>query len=408
MDRIIVLCAGASSRFWPLSSAHHKCFYRLGVGKTILEETIESILPHARNVSEISLVVAPRDLDLAKELFGTNEKIKIYIQKEPNGAGQALLLAIGSKFSGKFFLTTGDKINASLILEKLQEFNLAVAVRKTENTKHFGIVELDSTGRITSVTEKPGEGKELSNIKITSAYLLDSNFIPYLKKFDSEHYSLEAALNEYVKEYSVTGVSVDEIENTRLKFPWDLLDINKKVQKRKHTHMIHDTAKVAKSAVVEGDVYIGKEAVISDFVKIVGPVYIGENSFVGDFSLVRENSFIDRDVTIGSHSEVKNSLIYRGATLHRSYVGDSIIDEGARIGGGVVLANKRYDRKNVKSVIKGEKIDSGLLAFGAVVGANASLGTNATVMPGVKIGKNSIVWPGAVVLEDIEDEGTFK
>lgn len=407
MDRIIILCAGASSRFWPLSSNHHKCFYRLGVGKTILEETIENILPHARNVSEISLVVAPRDLDFAKQLFGANEKVKIYVQENPDGEGQALGLALGN-YSGKFFLTTGDKINASLILEKLQEFDLAVAVRKTDNTKHFGIVELDKDNKIISVTEKPGEGKELSNIKITSAYLLDSNFIPFLKKFDSDHYSLESALNEYIKENHVKGVSVDEIENTRLKFPWDLLDINKKVQKRKHTHSIHDSAKVAKSAVIEGDVYIGRGAVVSDFVKIVGPVYIGENSFIGDFSLVRDNSFIDRNVTVGAHSEIKNAIIYQDVTIHRSYVGDSIVDEGARIGGGVVLANKRYDRKNVKSVIKGEKIDSGFRAFGAVVGANASIGTNATLMPGVKIGKNSTVWPGSVVLADVEDDGTSK
>ncbi len=407
MDKIVVLAAGASSRFWPLAINHHKTFYRLGIGKTILEETVEGLLKSKRGV-EICLVIAPRDLDLAKELFEAQENIKIFVQKEPNGAGQALLLAIGKGFSGKFFLTGGDKINAGLILEKLEENDQAIAIRKTTEPKHFGIVDLNSSGFITSVVEKPGEGQAVSGNKITSAYLLDSSFLPFIEKFESNHYSLEEALNEFVLKNKIKGVFVDDIEDTRLKFPWDLLDVNKKVQKRKHTHLIHDTAEISKSAVIEGDVYIEKGAKISDFVKIVGPVYIGENSFIGDFSLVRENSFIDNNVIIGAHSEVKNSILYANTTIHRSYVGDSIIDSNSRIGGGVVLANKRYDRGDVKSAVREEKLSTGLRAFGAVVGFGANIGTNVTTMPGVKLGKNATVWPGCVVLEDVPDDQTLK
>lgn len=407
MDRIVILSAGASSRFWPLASIHHKAFYRVGTGKTILEETVSGILEEFDSVSEISIVVAPRDFDLAVKLFNDNAKMKVYVQETPAGAGQGLLKALKGDFSGNFMLTTGDKINAGKILKKLAGEDLAIALRKTKDPKHYGIVELEGD-RIKSVTEKPEEGSSPSENKITSAYLLDSSFLPLVQKHTEDHYSLEKALDEFVKKNDVKGVFVDEIEDTRLKFPWDLLDVNQKIQSRKSMQFIDPSAQISKSSVIDGPVYIDKNARVLDFVKIVGPAYIGENALIGDFCLVRKNSYIDKNVTIGSYSEIKNSLIYEGTTVHRNYIGDSVMDENSKIGAGTILANRRNDRGEIKSMIKGELISSGLDFLGAFIGAGAKTGANSAVMPGRKIGKNANIWPGVVVLEDVSDEETLK
>lgn len=413
MDRIVVICAGASSRFWPLASIHHKAFYRVGIGKTIIEETVLGLLENPE-IKEIDIVVSPKDESRARELFKEYEGVNIFVQEEPTGEGQALLKALKS-FSGKFFLTTGDKIFAGEILKKLTgndqahsaSSGQAIALRKTDNPAHFGIVELDSDNRIKSVVEKP-KGSTPSEYKITSGYLLDSAFLPFVEKFSSEHYSLEAALNEYVKENEVKGIFVDDIPNTRLKFPWDLLDINQKLQSRESMQFIDESARVAKTSIIDGPVYIDKNAKILDFVKIVGPAYIGENALIGDFSLVRKNSFVDKNVTIGSYSEIKNSLIYEGTTVHRNYIGDSVMDENSKIGAGSILANRRNDRGEIRSVIKGELIGTGLNFLGAFIGAGAKTGANVAVMPGRKIGKNANIWPGKIVFEDVPDEETLK
>ncbi|EKD86000.1 MAG: hypothetical protein ACD_37C00536G0002 [uncultured bacterium] len=415
MDRIVILSAGASTRFWPLASIHHKAFYRIGTGKTILEETVSGILEEFENPTEISIVVAPRDFDLAVRLFNDNDKVKVYVQEKPTGAGQGLLKALKGDFSGKFMLTTGDKINAGKILKELAGEDLAhsagsgqaVALRKTKDPKHYGIVELEGD-RIKSVTEKPDEGSSPSDSKITSAYLLDSSFLTFVEKHPSDHYSLEIALDEYVRENDVKGVFVDEIEDTRLKFPWDLLDINQKIQSRKSMQFIDPSAQISKTSVIDGPVYIDKNARVLDFVKIVGPAYIGENALIGDFCLIRKNSYIDKNVTIGSYSEIKNSLIYEGTTVHRNYIGDSVMDENSKIGAGTILANRRNDRGEIKSMIKGELISSGLDFLGAFIGAGAKTGANSAIMPGRKIGKNANIWPGKVVLEDVPEEETLK
>ena len=247
---------------------------------------------------------------------------------------------------------------------------------------------MDSEGNIISIEEKPENPK--SDIKITSAYLLDSEILGLLKKNTSEHYSLEISLNEYFKDRKVKGVSVDDVPDTQLKFPWDLIDLNKKLMEEEKVEFVHPSAKVSEKA------------------KLKPPYYIGENALVGDFALVRDCAFIDSNVVVGAHSEVKNSLLYEGVTIHRAYVGDSVIDSVSKVGGGAILANKRYDRGIVKSMMKDGKVETGKKTLGAIIGMGASIGVNASIMPGVKVGNKSIVWPGKVQVEDVQDAETSK
>lgn len=406
MNKIIILAAGASSRFWPLSSQNHKAFYRCGLGKTIIEETVSSLLP--LKPKEIDIVVSPKDLEKAKALFN-DKHIKIFVQENPTGEGEALLEVFKKgDFKGTFFLTTGDKINVGEILKLLEKEKQAIALRTTETPQFFGIAELDKDGNITSIVEKPSIDKTPSNYRITSGYLLDSLFIDVLRKVPNSHYSLEEALNTYVKTSLVKGVFVDEIEDVKLKFPWDLLSINKQLQNKKDFKYIDKSAMIAKTAVIEEPVYIGKNAKIMDFVKIVGPVYIGDDSIIGDYSLIRQNVFIDRNVLVGSGSEIKNSIIYKGSSLHRNYIGDSILEEDVKIGAGTVIANRRNDRREIKTLVKEEKILTGLTSFGAVIGNGVRIGINSSIMPGVKIGQKAHIWPASLVLKDVLDNGVFK
>lgn len=406
MNKIIILAAGASSRFWPLSVQSHKAFYKCGLGKTIIEETVSSLL--SLKPKEIDIVVSPKDLDKAKSLF-KDKNIKIFVQENPTGEGEALLEVFKQNdFKGRFFLTTADKINAGEILKLLQKENQAVALRMTDTPQFFGIASIDKDGNITSIIEKPSIDKASSNYRITSGYLLNSQFIDLLKTVPNSHYSLEEALNIYVKTSLVKGVFVDEIEDVKLKFPWDLLSINKQIQEKKDFKYIDKSAKIAKTAVIEGPVYIGKNVKIMDFAKIVGPVYIAEDSIIGDYCLIRQNVFIDTNVLIGSGSEIKNSIIYKGSSLHRNYIGDSILEEDVKIGAGTVIANRRNDRREIKTLVKEEKILTGLTSFGAVIGSGARIGINSSIMPGVKIGQKAHIWPASLILKDVLDNGVFK
>jgi bifunctional UDP-N-acetylglucosamine pyrophosphorylase/glucosamine-1-phosphate N-acetyltransferase len=83
-------------------------------------------------------------------------------------------------------------------------------------------------------------------------------------------------------------------------------------------------------------------------------------------------------------------------------VGDSIIGENCNFGAGTNVANLRFDDKEVKLNIKGERESSGRRKFGCVVGDNVKTGINVSIMPGKKIGPNKLIAPLTVVDADVE------
>lgn len=149
------------------------------------------------------------------------------------------------------------------------------------------------------------------------------------------------------------------------------------------------------------NVYIGKGTTIEESVKIEGPAIIGNNCVIKHASLIRENCILGDRVIIGHASEVKNSIVFNDASVsHFNYIGDSIIGNKVNIAGGAILANMRFDKKEI--IINSVK--TGLLKFGAVVGDGSSIGVNAVLNPGTIIGKNSFVYPLTSV-KGVHDDG---
>jgi acetyltransferase-like isoleucine patch superfamily enzyme len=71
----------------------------------------------------------------------------------------------------------------------------------------------------------------------------------------------------------------------------------------------------------------------------------------------------------------------------------SMIDAGAWVGPNVVLTNAKYPRgRGVKDNLKGPRLMSG-----------AKIGANATLLPGITIGRDAIVGAGSVVVRDVPD-----
>jgi acetyltransferase-like isoleucine patch superfamily enzyme len=78
---------------------------------------------------------------------------------------------------------------------------------------------------------------------------------------------------------------------------------------------------------------------------------------------------------------------------HFNYVGDSILGHKAHLGAGVVLSNVKSLKGNVAITHDGQKLDTGLRKFGALVGDGVEIGCNAVLNPGSVIGRNSVVYP---------------
>jgi acetyltransferase-like isoleucine patch superfamily enzyme len=74
------------------------------------------------------------------------------------------------------------------------------------------------------------------------------------------------------------------------------------------------------------------------------------------------------------------------------------------MGSGAVLANLRLDDGEISSIIDGERVPTGRNKLGAMVARDVRIGVNASIMPGMKIGKGSFVGAGVVLDRDLPEE----
>jgi len=114
---------------------------------------------------------------------------------------------------------------------------------------------------------------------------------------------------------------------------------------------------------------------------------LGNECKIGPFSHIRPDNVIGNRVKIGAYAEVKKSEIKDKTVIpHLAYVGDSDIGRNCNISCGVITAN--YDGK-VKSR--------------TVVGDNAFIGCNSTLISPVVIEKDTYIAAGSTITDDVEE-----
>lgn len=399
----IILAAGECSRFWPLNQTHKSLFKIMG--KPLICYLIEGLI--SSGVKDL-VVVQGRQGDVSAALKNyryPKAKINYVLQKKPAGTGDAILTA-GNLIRDNFLVLNAERVDCQSYLGKIiakskKIKDSALLLAGPTKTPHlFGILKLKDD-KVVNLIEKPKPGKELSNLKVVGIYLFPKKFFSYLKKIPTHPYSLEEAISLFANKGDIRIVKSNE-ETFSLKFPWDLFEIRDFLMAQRLKSKIAKSAKISK-AIVGHDVHIGENVRILENAVIKGPCYIGDNCVIGNHALVREYSDLEEGVLIGSHAEVARSIFQDRTSCHSGFFGDSIFGRNCWLGAGVVTANKNFDKKEVKSVVKGKKIDTGLPALGAIVGKNTKIGINTSLMPGVLIGSNSIIGPHSFVKENIKD-----
>lgn len=152
------------------------------------------------------------------------------------------------------------------------------------------------------------------------------------------------------------------------------------------------------SVVIKGEVHIEDGAKIDENTYIQGPTFIGAGAEVRFGAYIRGNVYVGAKAVVGHDTEVKHSLLLPGAkAAHFAYVGDSILGRDVNLGAGTKCANVRVDmgKNNLMLRINGERYDSGIRKFGAIMGNGASVGCNTVTNPGTLLGRESLAYPMA-------------
>lgn len=138
---------------------------------------------------------------------------------------------------------------------------------------------------------------------------------------------------------------------------------------------------------IADDVVLGVEVSIPQptLVNLYG-CRIGDGSRIGTFVEIQKNATIGARCKISSHS-----FICEGVTL----------EDEVFIGHGVMFTNDLYPRATSASGALQTEADWRVLP--TRVRRGASIGSNATLLPGIVIGAGALVGAGAVVTHDVPD-----
>jgi len=138
-----------------------------------------------------------------------------------------------------------------------------------------------------------------------------------------------------------------------------------------------EAARVHESAVIDPGARVGSGARIWHFCHVMPGARIGDGCILG------QNVFVGRNVRIGAGTKIQNNVsVYEGVVVgRRCFIGPS-----------AVFTNVRTPRAEV------ERKD----AYAAtVVRDGATIGANATIVCGTRIGRYAVVGAGAVVTRDV-------
>jgi len=397
--KVIILAAGSGKRMWPIGK--DKCLVPF-LGKPILYHNLKK-LKEAINLEEVIIVSKSENkTEIQKVLEELAISGTIAIQGEPKGMADAILAA-KDLIEGEILVINAEDILDSTIFKAVLEVKAEVVIAGLKVDQYFPGGYIKATGNLVqAIVEKPGAGNEPSDlVKLVVDYFKDGGkLIAYLEKAQSTADDVyEVALGAMITDGVDIKVTKYDGVWIPLKYSWQILDITEYFLSTIE-QQISPSAKVAKTAIIEGNVVIEEGVRVFEGAVIKGPCYIGKNCIVGNNSMVRESNLEEGSVT-GFNSDITRSYIGPNSWFHTNYIGDSVLEGDFGMGSGAVLANLRLDDHTIR--VGEEKTDTGRHKLGLIAGKGSRVGVNASTMPGARVGANSLVGPGVVLSGDVAD-----
>jgi bifunctional UDP-N-acetylglucosamine pyrophosphorylase / glucosamine-1-phosphate N-acetyltransferase len=430
---IAIMAAGKGTR---LNSKHPKVLHQVG-GKPLL----------AHVIAAASQVVSPKNIYVivgheGDKVRGSVQQtgVQFVLQEPQRGTGHALMCAEPAlkKYDQVIVLSGDAPLITAETIAKLRDFHqtkkpaMTILSARLENPTGYGRIIRDSgrSGDVKAVIEEksciPVQRKirEInSGFYVFSTKPLFEN-IERLKTDNphGEYYLTDMAA---VLRKAKQGVAAIETQNpaeilgsnTRA----EIVDLDRKMRLKKCLKLMSEgvTIYYPDTCVIDSDVEVGADTTIEPFVQLLGKTRIGsdcrirsysviQNSQIGDEVLIKPGCVLDEatvaeGATLGPYSHLRpGSEIGEGAHVgnfvetkkirlgkkskanHLTYLGDAEIGEGVNIGAGTITCN--YDGVNKHRTI----IEDG-----------AFIGSDATLVAPVKVGKGSYVAAASCITQDV-------
>ncbi len=418
---VVIMAGGRGTR---MRSALPKILHPLG-GLPIGGHVIN--LAEALHPADILCLIPPfagnQEDDGLKNLFYPHRPL---IQDKALGTGHAAKLA-AEEFSKKnikqgavVVFLYGDSPLFQLntieqLIAKLEDSDLALLAFESTQDYNYGRLQIKNNQVVDIVEAKDATAEDKksnifnSGIMAVKWQLGDKNLLDMLSTIEPNNKAGEYYLTDLARILSKAGMKVthqltSEQECLGINSQSDLAVANGILQNtwREHfmsqgvhlpdpssvffsydTHIEPDVT-IEPFVIIKPGVTIEKGAVIRSFSHLEGAT-VGKNAVVGPHARLRPGAKILSEAHVGNFVEIKNATLGHGAKAnHLSYLGDSVIGDGANIGAGTITCN--YDGQKKSQTI---------------IGKNAFIGSNTALVAPVQVGEGAVVGAGSTITTDV-------
>ena len=187
-------------------------------------------------------------------------------------------------------------------------------------------------------------------------------------------------------------------------YPWEvlplihdmILEIGKTLSEEEYDHL-------------EGDIWIAKSAKVAKTACINGPAIIGKNAKVRHCAFIRGNALVGEGAVVGNSTELKNVILFNKVQVpHYNYVGDSILGYGSHMGAGSITSNVKSDKTLVTIKVGDSIIETGIKKVGAMLGDHVEVGCGSVLNPGTVIGADTNIYPLSMTRGYIPKNSVYK
>ena len=425
---VLILAAGKGTR---MKSILPKVMQPLA-GKPLLAH----VLATAKQLqSQRTIVVYGHGGELVQQHF-SDESIGWALQAEQKGTGHAVQVALSQlPETGKTLILYGDvPLTTTTTLEKLlalvtDDNSLGLLSVNLDNPTGYGRIVREAGLVQRIVEQKDASEQEKLITEVNTGILCVPNkhlhtWLPTLKNTNAQG---EYYLTDIIALAVADGITVQTHQPTAA---WEVEGINDKLQlatlERVYQRLQADNLMRAGATIIDpnrfdvrGTVIIGmdvsfdinvileghnqlgngvhigancslKNCTLGDGVvikanSVLEGAVIGNNADVGPFARLRAGTQLAENVHVGNFVEIKNSILFEGAKAgHLSYIGDAEVGARANIGAGTITCN--YDGANKSKTI---------------IGADAFIGSNASLIAPVTIGDGATTGAGSAISKDV-------
>ena len=432
---VVILAAGLGTR---MKSKRAKVLHRAG-GLTLIEHVIqaaEAIAP-----AKSTTVVVGHQADQVRALLGPSG-VHFVDQTEQKGTGHALLACRASLASepGLVVVLYGDcpLLSPSTLIELVRRQSASEAAATLITTRlsdptGYGRIIFGDRGNVRAIVEHKAATAEQRAIPFINSgiYCFRAELLwKHLAEIRPDNPAHEYYLTDIVEILGRAGhtVAAMEVENSAellgINTRVELAEVDKIFRERKvHQLMLAGvTIEKPETVTIDAAVQIGEDSIVGPFAQILGRTEVGEDcrigacsivqnstlesnveiapftcvqdshiesgAIVGPFARLRQGNRVGQGARIGNFVELKNTRMGAGAKAnHLAYLGDSDIGDHTNIGAGTITCN--YDGVNKHKTL---------------IGKDAFVGSNSTLVAPLEIGDGSYIGAGSVVTHRVPPE----